>query len=90
MLKHEGLKTEEGGVLGMDAFALLVTIDSFVGLAQEQMEKDELLVLSKMVQFDVLSLSVQTIMDHPLCLQILLVPQEVRHKDTQRFYDVFL
>lgn len=90
MLKYEGLKTEDRIVLGLDALALLVAIDSLVGLAEKQMEKNELLVLSKVVQLDVLSLSVQTILNHPLCLQILLVSQEVCHKNAQRFYDVFL
>lgn len=58
MLKYEGLKTEDRTVLSLDALALLVTVDSLVGLAKEQMEKNELLVLSKVIQLDVLSLSV--------------------------------
>lgn len=90
MLKYEGLKIEDRIVLGLDTLALLVTIDSFIGLAEEQVEKNELLVLSKVVQLNVLSLSVQTILNHSLCLQILLVSQEVCDKNTQRFYDIFL
>lgn len=81
MLKYEGLKIEDRIVLGLDTLALLVTIDSFVGLAEEQVEKNELLVLSKVVQLNVLSLSVQTILNHSLCLQILLVSQEVCYKN---------
>ena len=90
MLKYEGLKTEYWIILCLDSFALLETIDSFVGLVQEQVEKNKLLVLSKVVKLDILSLPIQTVMNHSLCLQILFVPQEVCHKNTQRLYDIFL
>lgn len=49
MLKYECLKIEDRIVLELDALALLVTVDSLVSLTEEQMEKNELLVLSKMV-----------------------------------------